>query len=116
VGRLISRVGRLENLARERAADELRRAWGALADEELAALCTGWHRDPPDRSQRERRVVEKLASAVPDATIATAIALTDRMDSEEVERLLKELVGRFGIPERRAGVRCRLQAMSGGEA
>jgi hypothetical protein len=53
---------------------------------------------------------EKMRFIVPEELIARAIGLAEEMDSKEVDRRMKALVGRLGIFERGEGVRHHMRA------
>lgn len=120
MGSIGSRVTRLEERHRERAVEDLRRAWDTLSDEEVALLYDPYTdaQESPDGRLRfaceatpaQRMTQEKMRFIVPEELIARAIGLAEEMDSKEVDRRMKALVGRLGIFERGEGVRHHMRA------
>jgi hypothetical protein len=116
VGRIGRRLTQLEDSSRERAVGELKRAWAALTDEELALVFLPYVEERSGRSEAEKRVVEKARTYMPEELIAVAIGLSfaGEPPEEEVSRRMKELNHRLGIFEGRPRLRARLRASKEG--
>lgn len=114
MGGVSRRLERLEDLARDRAVGELRRAWASLTDEEVALVMAPYADGIREPTPKEREMEEKVRVSMPEELIAQALGLTERMESEEIDRRIHILVGELGIFERGAGIRRHLQAASDG--
>ena len=112
MGGVSRRLERLEDFARDRAVGELRRAWASLTDEEVALVMAPYADGIREPTPEERKIEEKARAAMPEELIARAIGLTERMESEEMDRRIHILVGELGIFERGKGIRRHL-SMSG---
>ena len=110
MGNLGIRLARLEDRSRERAVEELRRAWRALTDKEVALLLAPYVDGIREPMPEERQIDEKLRALVPEELIALAIGLEGGMEQGEVGHRISDLVGRLGIFERGAGIRCHMRA------
>jgi hypothetical protein len=65
------------------------------------------HADKP--TDEEKEVRKKARASMPEEGIAAAIGLTERMESEEIDRRIQYLVGELGIFERGEGIRRHIQ-------
>ncbi len=90
MGSIESRLRRLEDRSRERAAAVVRRAWEGLTDEEVALILSPLYfgREP---APEEAATEEKFRAAVPETLIARAIGYREGLTEEEVSRRLREL-------------------------
>ncbi len=105
MGSVGKRLLRLEELSRERAIAQLRGAWASLTDEEIALVLAPYSDGRRTPTPEERAVAEKMRAFAPEELIASAIGLTERMGTEEVDRRVSELVQGLGIFERGKGIR-----------
>jgi hypothetical protein len=92
----------------------LRRAWAALTDEEVALVLCPYVEKRSDRSEAEERAEEKARASMPEELIATAIGLTGKTSQEEADQRIKELNHRLGIFEGRPRLRAHLRAVKEG--
>jgi hypothetical protein len=65
-------------------------------------------------TEEARAVRDKVRAAMPEELIARAIGFTERMDSEEIDRRISDLVRSLGIFERGDNIR-RYMLASGGK-
>lgn len=114
MGSIGNRVTRLEERYRGQAVEDLRQAWDALADEEVALLLDpytdvevlpdGELRFAREPTPAQRRLSASMRDAAPEELIARAIGFTERMDSQEIDRRMKALLERIGLFERKASI------------
>lgn len=114
MGSLETRLARLEDRSRERAATQIACAWAQLTDEEVALLLAPYADGTREPTPEEREVGERLRVLAPEELIHTAIGFEDDMEDDEVNRRISDLVGRLEIFERGAGIRRHLQSSKGG--
>ena len=105
---------RLEGSSRENAVKELKRAWAALTDEEVALVLCPYVEKRSDRSEAEERAEEKVRASMPEELIAAAIGLTGKTSQEEVGQGIMELNYWLGIFEGRPRLRAHLRAVKEG--
>lgn len=107
MGSVGKRLEKLEDLSRDRAVGELRRAWASLTDEEVAELLSPYADWTPNSepNPEERELEKRARGAMPEELIARAIGLKDGMETEEVDRRIHSLVRSLGIFERGEGIR-----------
>jgi hypothetical protein len=117
LGRIGTRLARLEDSSREHAVAELRRAWVSLTDEEIALILAPYLQPEmrPEGGLDEEGAVEKARVAFSDELIAAAIGLTERMSLEERDRRMKTLSQRLGVLERGVDIRRHWRAVSESE-
>lgn len=114
MGSVSRRLERLEDDAQDRARVELRRAWNSFTDRELAMLLAPYADGIREPTPEERGMEEKARAAMPEELIDRAAGLTECMDQEEKNRRISNLVGTFGISERRDRIRRHMPAAGGG--
>lgn len=105
MGGVSRRLARLEEVSQNRAAAEMRRAWASFTDRELATLLAPYADGIREPTPEEREVEGKARAAMPEELIARAAGLTERMEPEERDRRISNLVRTFGISERRDRIR-----------
>ncbi len=110
------RLGRLEELSRERAAAQLWGAWANLTDEEIAELLSPYADWTPNRDPHpeERELEKRVRAAMPEELISRAIGFKDGMEDEEVDRRIHSLNRELGIFERGEGIRRHMQTTKEG--
>lgn len=101
------RLTRIEEVSQDRARAELRRAWASLTDREVAELLSPYADWTPNSepNPEERKLEKRVRAAVPEELIGRAIGLTERIDSEEIDRRISDLVRSLGIFERGDNIR-----------
>jgi hypothetical protein len=107
------RLEDLEEIDRERATAEVRRAWDRLSDEELALVLAPYYfdRDPTP----EEGAAEALISAtVSEDLIARSIGYRVGLSDEEISRRLREVTDPI-MKRRRCRLMSRLQILETGE-
>jgi hypothetical protein len=117
MGAIERRLEKLEDSSRELAVAELQRAWAALTDEEVAELFVPYADWTPNSepNPEERELEKRARAAMPEELIARAIGLTERMESEEVDRRIRFLNRELGIFERGDNIRRLMLASGGGD-
>lgn len=105
-----------EEVSRDRARDELRRAWDSLTDREVAELLSPYADWAPNSepNPEERELEKRTRAAMPEELIARAIGLTERMDPEERDQRISNLVQTFGISERGDRIQRHMLALGEG--
>jgi hypothetical protein len=114
LGSLESRLTRLEDRSRERAAVQIARAWAGLTDKEIALMLAPYVDGIREPTPEQREVEERMRAATPEELIHKAIGFEEDMGQEEVNRRISKLVDRLGIFERSAGIRRHLHSSKGG--
>ncbi len=111
------RLERLEEDAQDRARAELCRAWASLTDEEVAELLSPYADWTPnsESNPQEREVEKRVRAAIPEELIARAIGRIERMDSEEIDQRLSNLVRSLGIFERGDNIRRHMRISGEGD-
>lgn len=110
MGSIGNRVSRLEDLSREGAVAELRRAWAGLADREIALMMAPYANGIRESTPEESEVEKRARAAMPEELISRAIGRTEHMDSEELDRHISSLVRSLGIFERGHNIRRHMLA------
>ena len=106
------RLELLEDASRESAAADVRAAWRALGDEEMAFLVVPHFHGREPRS-RERAAEERARGIWPEELIARAVGYRDGMPDEELDRRMGELLEPV-LRRRRAAVYPRVVGMKDG--
>jgi hypothetical protein len=117
VGSVTGRLERLEEASRDRAVDELRRAWASFTDEEVAELLAPYADWVPNSepNPEERELEKRARAAMPEELIARAIGLKNGMEDEEVDRRIRSLNRELGIFERGDNIRHHMLATVSGD-
>jgi hypothetical protein len=102
----------LEDLSRESAVAELRRAWASFTDQEVALMMVPYANGIREPTPEESEVEERARAAMPEELIARAIGLKDGAGDEEVDRRISNLVRSLGIFERGDNIRRHMLASS----
>lgn len=90
MGSITRRLKALEEHDRERATDEVRRAWMRLSDEELALIFAPFHFNR--ESTPEEAIAQKESrKTMPESLIARAIGYREDLSEAEVSRRLGEV-------------------------
>lgn len=118
MGGVSRRLARIEEASQDRARAELYQAWAGLADREIATVLAPYAEwaKTSEPTEEARAVWEKTRAAMPEELIARAIGLTERMDLEEIDRRISDLVRSLGIFERGEGIRRHMLTSGGGDA
>lgn len=109
------RLAKLEEDAQDRAAAEMRRVWANLTDWEIALMLAPYADGIREPTPEEREMEKNSRAAMPEELITRAAGLTEHMGPEERDRRVSNLVGTFGISERRDRIRRHMLASGGGD-
>jgi hypothetical protein len=107
VGRLRSRLERLEGQSKEQALNALRKAFATLSDREIALAVQSGGR--LNRSPEEQAVAAKLEALGVDELLAAAIGPIAGLSSERINGRVSEVVRHLGVFERGAGIRRHME-------
>ena len=104
------RLEALEDLSREQAAAEIRRAWDQLADRDIALIVAPFHfrREP---TPEEASVTAAFREVVTEDLLAQAINYNKGLSEEEVSRRLRREVTGPVLQRRRFQVLRHLQSL-----
>jgi hypothetical protein len=108
------RLERLEESSRRSAAADVRLAWEAMSDEEIA-LVLGPHYFRREPTAEEAEAADRFSTRMPDDLIDRAVGYREGMEDEEIERRMCDLVDPVLEIRGRAVLRC-LRANEGRQA